>query len=167
MPAFKDTNGREWLVKIDAPLVKAVRAALGGFDLLGDEAFSKLAADDVLLVDTLWVLCRGQANGLTDVEFGQALGGQAIEEAGDALTQARRDFFRPRKRSLLRSLEDEQAAILSDGMALAQQKVANPELRKNLLQKVEAEMDKALSAILTGPTSASSSPASAESGPTD
>jgi hypothetical protein len=147
MPSFKDSNGREWMVKLDGPLIKEVKSALD-FDLLADDAYSKLATDDLLLVDTLWVLCRPQAN-CTDVEFGQALAnGDVIEQAAQALISARLAFFRPGKRSLLSSLETEQAAILSQGMAKAQAKVTDPILRQKLLAKMEAEMDQALSAIL-------------------
>lgn len=159
------------MVRLDAPTVKDVKAALS-FDLLADDAFGKLATDDLLLVDTLWVLCRSQAGSITDVEFGQALAtGEAIEAGAQALIQARRDFFRPGKRSLLRSLEEEQAAILAEGMAKAQAKVSDPALRARLMATLEAKMDQSLEAIFGqlnfGQVSAMNSPVSAASGRKD
>ena len=71
MPSFKDGRGREWSVQLYAPTIKEVKSCLQ-FDLLADDAYSKLATDDLLLIDTLWVICRSQAAGLTDVEFGLA-----------------------------------------------------------------------------------------------
>lgn len=177
MPSFKDSNGREWLIKLDAPTVKEVRTALD-FDLLADDAFGKLATDDLLLVDTLWIICRSQAGvgtgaasgNMTDREFGQSLAnGDAIESAAQALIQARRDFFRPGKRSLLRSLEEEQAAILSQGMAKVQAKISDPTLRTKLLAQMDDQITRSLASIFgpasSGPPSATSLPDSAASSP--
>jgi hypothetical protein len=167
MPTFKDTHGKEWLVKLDGPKIRDVRKAcdvdLGSLD---GEAFSRLDRDPVLLVDVLWILCRGQNNGVTDVEFGEALVGDPIEAATTALIDAVTDFFPTRKRLLLRSLADKQAAVTAKGTELALAKINDPALENRLLQAAEAKMTRELETLLsqwTGPVSALSLPASVES----
>lgn len=156
MPTFKDSNGKEWTVKLDAVLIKDLRSSLD-FDILADDAFARLATDDVLLVDVLWVLCRAQ--GTTDVAFGQALAtGEAIESACDALIEARRQFFRPGKRSLLRSLEEQQAAVLKEGMAKAEAKVTA--LRPQILAKLDSDLESLIGRLIAtnSPDSSGSAP---------
>lgn len=168
MPTFKDTNGHEWLVKLDGPKIREVRQAcsvdLGALD---GSIFDRLDRDPVLLVDVLWVLCRNQANGITDVQFGEALVGDPIEAATKALIDAVTDFFPSRKRSLLRSLADKQAAVMEKGTSLALAKLNDPTLEERLLAATEAKMTRELEQLLTGLNSASSSPASAASVPKD
>ena len=168
MPAFKDTNGHEWLVKLDGPKIREVRQAcnvdLGALD---GSVFDRLDRDPVLLVDVLWVLCRGQANGITDVQFGEALVGDPIEAATKALVDAVTDFFPSRKRLLLRSLADKQAALVEKGTALALAKLNDPTLEDRLLAATEARMTRELEQLLTGPSSATSWPGSAASAPKD
>lgn len=160
MPAFKDTNGREWLVKIDAPKIKDVRKELQ-FDLMADTAGQKLYEDNILLVDVLWVLCRTQANDLqlTDVQFGESLVGDPIDHATAAMLEALADFFPSRKRSLLRDLNSRQAAIMEKGTALARTRINNPELETTLLANLEKTMDESLAKVLTGLSGATNSQA--------
>lgn len=170
MPAFKDTAGREWLVKIDAPKIREVRQRLE-IDLAAHDgkAFDQLAADPVLLVDVLWVLVSDQRTGVSDVEFGQSLGGESLEAAANCLTAAVLDFFRPAQRSLLRSLDDKQRELRQKAASLAIAKINDPELEAKFLQRVEAELSQGLSRMLngTGASGATSSPASAASARSD
>lgn len=64
MATFKDRNGKPWTIDLDAYLIRDVRKACDGLDLaaLNGEAYDKLDADPVLLVDVLWILCASQAN---------------------------------------------------------------------------------------------------------
>ena len=93
---------------------------------------------------------------------GSLASGDVIEAAAEVLIQARRDFFPSWRRSSLRSLEEEQAAIYSQGIERAKAKVADPALRAKLIESLDQQMTQALSQIASGPISATSSPASAE-----
>lgn len=163
MPQFKDATGREWQIKLDAPTIREVRAVLQ-IDLgaMDGDFFRKLDDDPVLLVDLLWVLCRGQANGTTDRQFGQAVFGDPIATATQALIDAWLDFFPERKRLLLRSLAEKQAAVTTKATALAMQKLNDPTLEGMLLAAAEKEMDRKIQAALTSLNGAKSSPESSE-----
>ena len=162
---FKDLNGKAWNLRLDGPLIKELRKLLE-FDIVADNAFPKLDADPVLLIDTLFLLCRGQSEGLKEEDFCVAIGdGDVLEAAAKALEVAYLNFSPPRKRSLLSSLRNEQDSMLEEGIELAKTKVTNPELRKSLMAKLEADIDQALAAVLTGPTPATSSPATSVSTP--
>jgi len=170
MPAFTDALKREWLVTIDAPKIQAVRTECQ-LDLAGLDgtAFQKLHDDPCLLVNVLWVLCRQQRTDVTATQFGEALVGDPIEQATEALITAVTDFFPQRKRSLLRSLAQKQAAVITKGMELLTAKMGDPNLEARMLEAAETRLTKELEAMLqdlTGPSSVSNSPASAESAPT-
>lgn len=163
MPVFKDAAGREWQIKLDAPKILEVRKAcqidLGALD---PSIFDQLEADPCKLVDVLWVLCRGQIDGVTDESFGQSLTGDPIEAATKALYDAYCDFFPSRKRSLLRSLAEKQAALTDQGMAEVMSQINDPNLQTQLLAAMKAKLTTELNSLLTSLTGATSLPENAE-----
>ena len=109
MKTFKDSTGREWQVEINVDAVKRVRS-LAGVDLM-DAVSGKLAielADDpIQMVDTVYALCKPQADaaGITDEAFGRAMAGDAIDGALTAVLEELVGFFpRHRRRVLEASL---------------------------------------------------------------
>lgn len=168
MAEFKDINGKVWNVSLDAVLIKELRATEGvKFDILDDDQFQRLGNDAVLFCDVLFLLCRGQQPGISQEDFLRAIAdGDVQEKAEKALEVAYLNFSPPKRRSLLASLRAEQEGILADGIELAKKKVTDGKLRKGFLEKLEAEMDKTLSQILTGPIFVTNSPASSGSAPT-
>lgn len=171
MPTFKDTNGREWRIHLDAPTIREIRNTFDGLNLIDAEGrcFAQLAGDPVTLVDVLWCLCRDQAQaaGVTDVQFGRALMGEAIEQATEALLNAILDFFPPRKRGALRAVYERTREIEARGTELALAKIQDPLLTAKLIGAMEAQMDAELAGLLTRLSPATSSPASSESAPAD
>lgn len=163
MPSFKDANGREWLVKIDAPTIADVRKELS-IDLarLDERTFAALIDDPCLLVDVLWMVCRAQANGSTDRQFGEAICGDALDAATKALLDGVADFFPARKRLLLRSLGEKNAALMDKMMGAMEAKINDPawaaEIEAAMLAGIEEKMQ------LRSPTNARESSGSA---PTD
>lgn len=160
MPVFK-ANGKEWKVSLDAPTITELRKELEvDFGAVDGKVFERMEADPVLLVNVLWVICRGQANGMKDEDFGRALVGDAIEDATKALNQAWLDFFPTGKRSLLLSLSQKQAALTDKAMELAIAKINDPTLETRLLEAAEAKMTRDLEAVLTQLSGAKNSPES-------
>lgn len=107
MKIFKDASGREWPVVIDIGIVKRVRD-LCGVDLMNAIADSgklllRLDSDPVLLCDVLYAVCRDQAQErkISDVDFGRAMIGDAIDRATDAFLEELASFFPARKRAVL------------------------------------------------------------------
>jgi hypothetical protein len=108
MHTFRDTEGREWLVQVNVAAIKRVRALIG-VDLLalvddGFRNFGKFMGDPIALVDTLYCLCKPEADakGISDIQFGEAMAGDVIGSASDAFLAAFTDFFPdPRARESL------------------------------------------------------------------
>lgn len=135
MPAFKDSSGREWLVRLSAPLINDVRKELDT-DLvsLSDPVFPKLL-DFALLVNVLWVLVRKQASaaGITDIQFGESLVGDSLDGATEALVDAVLDFFPLRIRQTMRALANQDAATKNAAMELWTETLADPSKQAAML----------------------------------
>lgn len=104
MKTFKDNNGRQWQLELTFDSAKRVRDLLD-VNLLAPEQgqpplLTKLGTDEILLCDVIYVLVKPQADeaGISDVQFGQALGGDAICNAVNAFYDELMDFFRKRGR---------------------------------------------------------------------
>ena len=114
MHIFKDNQGRSWNFALNVWEMKRIRASLG-VDLVNAVALGKdgnvqadlvdrIANDPCLLVDILWVVCEDQAkeDGVSDVDFGSSLAGDAVEEATRAFLDELVDFFPGARRLFLR-----------------------------------------------------------------
>lgn len=115
MKTWKDTEGREWQVRINRVLAKQVLDRLN-IDLFGVDKSSfamKLASGDVSLVfgamiDVLYVLCEDQckALGISDEQFAASFGGDVFDDAQTALLTEWLDFFPKAQRAAMsRALE--------------------------------------------------------------
>jgi hypothetical protein len=165
MATFKDKNGKEWSIAIDAPTIRTIRQEMS-IDL-GDpqgKAYDRMVADPVLLVDVLWLLCKEQAHrdGVTDVQFGRALVGDAIEHATDAMLGVIADFFPPQSRALLHAMTAKAAKVRSMGMEKAMAKINDPSLEEGLLAALDERMDREVRGALTRLSAATSSPEPSE-----
>lgn len=113
MKTFKDTKNRTWEVVINYGSIKRIKDLLGVniLDLiyLDDETnldvslLNKYAEDIILLIDTLYCICKPQADalGISDVEFGESFSGEEAGKALNALVEETINFFQEPKRTLL------------------------------------------------------------------
>ncbi len=164
MPAFKDSAGREWIVKLDGFVISDVRRELDGLDLADPKsAAQRLMDDPVALVNALWVICRDQANGLklTDRQFGAALVGDTISDATDALIGAMHDFFPQATRAVLDACVAEAKAVRK----MAYEKISTLACSPTLIAKHEKDLDSLISHYMTRSLNTSSSPGLSESTP--
>lgn len=106
MRQFKDENGRPWTLSINIGTVKKVRglAKVDLLDLRDGNLFNDLSSDPVKLGDVLWVLCETEATaaGIDEIQFAQALAGDALDAATNALLEEIVDFFPKAQREILR-----------------------------------------------------------------
>ncbi len=169
MPAFKDAAGREWLVKLDGPKIRDVRKEVG-IDLaaVDGSAAEKLRDDPVLLVDSLWVICRSQAQtaGVTSQQFGEGLVGDPIETATDALIEAINDFFPSRRREAMKTLTAKMKETREAGMEDALETLTNPDLMPRIRTAMKEKAQKEIDNLLIQLSSATESPAPLASVPT-
>jgi uncharacterized protein (DUF1778 family) len=166
MKFFRDNSGREWQVSVTIGTMKRVRA-LCDVDLYkiievdkngkpNAELLERLSTDPVLLVDVLYAVCKPEADklGVSDFDFGEALTGDTIEAAANALLDELVDFFPEAKRQVFQKVlqatrrfkaatEKQLTAILTD-----------PELDARL----ESELKKLLDSSGSTPGSSASTP---------
>ncbi|MBI9017373.1 MAG: hypothetical protein JEZ07_08955 [Phycisphaerae bacterium] len=98
MRIFSDTTGRQWQINMTIGSVKQVKA-LTGYDLLeldkGDRPLLATLRTDIMAVcDVIFALVKKQAEeaGISDEQFAEALGGNAIVVAQDAFWDELEDF---------------------------------------------------------------------------
>jgi hypothetical protein len=132
MHTFRDTMHRIWTININVSAIKKTRALIG-VDLLalvdgGFEGLNKLMQDPITLVDTLYCLCKDEADAqkITDEDFGRAMAGDVIEHAADAFLEELTDFFPDARRR----------AAIRDVMEKGRQ------LRDRVMDHLEAEIRK-------------------------
>lgn len=111
MKSFRDGGGRLWTLAVNVASVRRVKGLVGVnlYALVEDgcKGLGALLGDPLALADVLYCLCKEQADaaGVSDEEFGQALYGDAIEAAADALVEELIDFFPdPARRENLRKV---------------------------------------------------------------
>lgn len=103
MKTFTDSAGRTWTLAITVDAIKRVESLIkvnlarlleprNGAEL---PLLTELESDIILLCDVLFSLVKPQADaqGVTDEQFGQALGGEAIAAAYNAFWEELVDFF--------------------------------------------------------------------------
>jgi len=106
MHSFRDAKGRDWTIDINVTSIRYVKARID-VDLLsivGGDLLGRVAGDPALLCDILYVLCEDQAKaaGISDLDFGRGLAGDALEAASDAFLEDLADFFPRARRGLLK-----------------------------------------------------------------
>lgn len=137
MHAFKDTEGRNWLVSISVQSIKMCRALVDVdlYSLVDDkfQGLEKLFSDPVKFVDVLYVLCKPEADGrgLSDEDFGRSMGGDSLGKATDAFLEELTDFFPdPRIRGGLKKVME-----------------TSRKLKGIVLERTDKQLDKALNEI--------------------
>jgi len=129
MAQFKDGKGTTWDLQITVEAIKRVKSALG-IDLgnihQGDPPQSaRLDTDVVLLIDVIYVILRPQADakGVSDVEFGESLGGDAAFAAREAFWRSLIDFFQRLHRTDAVAAIAKQMALVAEVIQMATQEI--------------------------------------------
>lgn len=150
MQTFTDTAGRIWSVPIDTTTIKRVRTLLG-VDLMSfceGDLMGRLMSDVVLFVDVLYAVCKPEADArsITDEQFGQAMSGEVLQAAEEALAEGLFSISHPSRRQASRTAWEKAKALRDRATELAVVRLNDPEL------------DRKLEAILQGPTEPDSQP---------
>lgn len=153
--SFLDTNGQKWLVEVSVGVIEDCRKLLGvdPIDPSGS-IFEKIEADPVLLCNLLFVCCRGQATELaiTDVDFGRAMGGDALDDGKAALTEALINFFPRNRREGIRATVQRFQQLQTDAATTIATKIQDPRLAEAVATKIDQVIDEALANMLAPKT---------------
>jgi len=168
MRAFTDSAGRAWTLSLTLDAAKRVKSLLS-VNLLeldkGDPPLlTKLGTDVILLCDVVFAILKPQAEaaGVTDEQFGGALGGDIILAAQTAFSEEMVDFFQKLGRADLAKAVEAQRRIIEleirrmeVGIGMAQTKLQTRIERADLETQIDAALDQTL-----GKSSISSPPSS-------
>ena len=98
MATFKDRNGDPWHVELNVTIMKRLKSH--DIDLMtlvnAGDVVEKMILDPILLVDTLYLICKDQADArnVSDEDFGRLVGtGEVIDAATEAMFSAIAGFF--------------------------------------------------------------------------
>lgn len=168
MHQFKDSSNRPWALSVNISSVKRVRSMLG-VDLLAINVgepplVMQLDTDPVLLVDVLYVLLKPDLDsaGISDEQFGAALGGDAFDAAREAFWSELTDFFRGLRRAEMVSLIVKARAAVATMIDVGREEIDTD--TSDLREKLKAEIAKQKNAPTSTPSS-TSSPASSAATP--
>jgi len=157
MKTFTDSANRTWTISLTVDSAKRVKGLLGvnllELDTGDPPLLTRLGTDVILLCDVAYAIVKPQADaaGVSDEQFGSALGGDAILAAQTALYEELADFFRRLGRRDLARAAETQKRVIDLAVAAVERRIDGLDL--------EAEIARTLG----GPST--SSPASLESTP--
>ncbi|NJL32244.1 MAG: hypothetical protein HC898_11855 [Phycisphaerales bacterium] len=132
MKTFIDNAGRTWTVQINVDAIKRVRdlARVNLLEVVEGQLLERLISDPILLCDVIYCLCQPQADsgGISDVDFGRAMGGDAIDGATTALLEELVDFFPQAKRRVLAKALAKLQMLQSAALTAVETRLDSPEL---------------------------------------
>ncbi|MEQ8785133.1 MAG: hypothetical protein RIC55_02505 [Pirellulaceae bacterium] len=158
---FHDTAGRSWDLTLSIGTVRRLKQTLG-VDLLAvldSDVLARLSVDLELFVNCLFVICQEQARagGVTDEQFGAALGGDVFDEAAAAFTQALVDFFPQRRREVLAKLAGKVSDLESKAAQLAVTKLDSP-VTQAMIEREFSQADRRLDELLNSGSTSGAAP---------
>jgi hypothetical protein len=171
MSVFKDTNSREWRIRLTGPKLAKVREVTGiSIATASGEGACAATADGEILTRVLWLLCGDQeteGGKVTPEQFGESVAsGEVFEAASDALKEAIVDFTPPPQRPmLLKVLEAEQKEQAARTEVVIE-KLNGDVLHDRVCDAFRVGLDRQLETILTRLENVGGSLASPESTPT-
>jgi len=137
MRTFKDSAGREWTISMTIGSAQRVRDLLKINLMLLEEGTPPLMSrlgDPFLLANIIFCLIKPQADekGITDIAFGESLGGDAFFNAHMAFIGELSDFYQSLTRTdLVRTLAQMQV-LMKGAVARAEAKITAMDPTKTL-----------------------------------
>jgi hypothetical protein len=140
MKTFADNAGRTWTVAVNVDAVKRVRSlcSVNLMEIVEGDLLGRLANDPVLLCDVLFAVCKPEADtkGISDEDFGRAMGGDAIEAATAAFLEEMVGFFPSPRRAVLQKALDRLRALEARALRAVETRLDDP----RLLERIETEL---------------------------
>jgi hypothetical protein len=140
MKTFNDNAARSWTVQVNVDAIKRVRdlAEVNLLEVVEGKLLERLISDPVLLCDVIYCLCKPEADAksISDVEFGRAMAGDAIDGATTALLEELVDFFPQAKRRVLAKALAKLQKLQTAALAAVETRLDSPELDRQLAQQL-------------------------------
>lgn len=154
MPVFKDSESREWHLRIDVDAIRRVRSNHSidlATILASPESIERLTSDICLTIDVIYELCKPAADrfGIDAAAFGRSLFGDSLGNAVQAFEEALVEFLpESSRRATARRIIDAGRA-LQEQTALRIDTAIKGGLLERGIQKELAKLDQQLAQIPT------------------
>jgi hypothetical protein len=134
MQTFTDTAGRVWSMAISTHTIKRVRTLLSVdlMEFVEGTLMGKLMGDVVLFVDVLYACCKPEADtrAVTDEQFGQAMSGDVLLQAEEALAESLFSISHPSRRQAARTAWEKAKQLRARAGELAVVRLNDPEIER-------------------------------------
>jgi hypothetical protein len=158
MKTFSDNAGRTWTVQVNVDAIKRVRdlAQVNLLEVVDGKLLERLVSDPILLCDVIYALCKPEADAksVSDVDFGRAMAGDAIDAATTALLEELVDFFPQGRRAVLAKALTKLRALETAALKAVDARLDSPELER----RMEAELQRLGTWSGDAPASSASTP---------
>jgi hypothetical protein len=159
MKTFTDNAARVWTVQVNVDAIKRVRdlVQVNLLEVVEGELLERLISDPVLLCDVIYSLCKPEADAknVSDVDFGKAMAGDAIDGGTTALLEELVDFFPQAKRRVLAKALAKLRKLETAALAAVETRLDSPELERQMAQRL-AQLENSSG---SAPESSASTPA--------
>lgn len=142
MRQFIDSSGRQWVIQINVDTIKRVRD-LAKVDLAdvasGDPPLIvRLTTDVVMLCDVLFSICEKQAAtaGVSDEEFGRAMGGDTLLLGSTALMEELIDFFQKLGRREVAKMIQKQQCLVTTAVSAVESRLDAVDVEQMVLAEI-------------------------------
>lgn len=136
MKTFADNAGRNWTVQINVDAIKRVRDLVSAnlLEVVEGKLLDRLVSDPVLLCDVIYAVCKPEADtkNVSDVDFGRAMAGDAIDAATTALLEELVDFFPQGRRKVLAKALNKLKALETAALKTVDARLDSPELERRM-----------------------------------
>lgn len=160
---FTDTAGRVWSMEIGTTTIKRVRTLLSVdlMEFVEGTLMGKLMGDVVLFVDVLYAICKPEADarGVTDEQFGQAMSGDVLQAAEEAMAEGLFRISHPSRREAARKVWEKAKRLRARATEAVMVRLDDPAIERRFDELLAAPIDPAASPPPTPGNSSTSSPA--------
>ncbi len=136
MKTFNDNAARTWTVQINVDAIKRVRdlVSVNLLEVIDGKLLDRLISDPILLCDVIYAICKTDADqkNISDVDFGRAMAGDAIDSATTALLEELVDFFPQAKRRVLAKALAKLQKLQTAALAAVETRLDSPELDRQM-----------------------------------
>lgn len=154
---WTDAQGHSWTTAINVNTIKRVRE-LAGINLLevfDGQLLNRLSENPELLVNTLYAVCKPQADeqSVTEEAFAERLVGDAIELASTALVQGLIGFFPKDRREVLRRLWTATGKAQTEAIRLVTNKLDAANIDATIqavMERASDQIDRELQSLCAG-----------------
>jgi len=149
MRTFADNAGRTWTLSLSFGAVKRVRGLLDVNLLELDKGepplLTRLGTDPILLVDVIFAVIKPQADGLgvTDEQWAESMGGEAMLAAQKAFYEEVADFTRSQGRPDMAKAALAQHALLERVIAMSEERIGQIDVEE-LANKISGDSSTSL-----------------------